>query len=383
MNFLKWFRRRSPPGESASVPLAPSSGASPDPAVPDQITERLEDTSAKQPDQGYGSAENRPRVYVTSTRNLKEDVKRQLVEELGLTGPILEAYLELLEIRQIPSASLDTTLREMAKSYGTLNENLAKLTSSDPTVNAIYEQVLQALGLADFARVEALLNDATDHEVKLAETLPTDEQRPRMLSAAAAKAANGQLKMTQIEYREAAEYFREAVEFVPPDEELVLANYLHELGVALRYAGDYREAEGPLTRALAIRRRLLPEGHFDLAATMYQLAWLYTDQGRYAEAEELYLACLKIYEAAHGPQDLNVAATLNNLAGLYETLGRYDEAEPLYLRDLAISEKALGPEHPDVAITLNNLAGLYEALGRDDEAEPLRGRAAAIESDAR
>jgi hypothetical protein len=42
----------------------------------------------------------------------------------------------------------------------------------------------------------------------------------------------------------------------------------------------------------------------------------------------------------------DVATSLNNLASLYEMQGRCSEAEPFYQLKLAILEKAFGPEHP-------------------------------------
>ena len=71
---------------------------------------------------------------------------------------------------------------------------------------------------------------------------------------------------------------------------------------------------------------------------------------------------------------LKVAATLNNLAELYTTQGRYTEAEPLYKRSLTIWEKALGPNHPNVALSLENIAALYRATNRAAEADKLEKR---------
>ena len=86
--------------------------------------------------------------------------------------------------------------------------------------------------------------------------------------------------------------------------------------------------------------------------------------GLYPQAEPLYKRSLAIREKALGPDHLKVAATLNNLAELYTTQGRYAEAEPLYKRSLAIWEKALGPNHPNVALSLENIAALYRATNR-------------------
>ncbi len=115
-------------------------------------------------------------------------------------------------------------------------------------------------------------------------------------------------------------------------EGLVLAEYLVSLGYGLILCGDYAPAEGPLTRALAIRESELEPNHPKIATALYYVGWLYKDQGR------------------------------------------YEEAEPLYQRSLAIKEKVLGPEHPSVATTLKNYAGLLRKMGRDNEARALEAR---------
>ena len=55
------------------------------------------------------------------------------------------------------------------------------------------------------------------------------------------------------------------------------------------------------------------------------------------------------HEKALGADHPDVAATLNNLAVVYTAQGRYADAEGLYKRALAIKEKALGADHPAVA----------------------------------
>jgi hypothetical protein len=70
----------------------------------------------------------------------------------------------------------------------------------------------------------------------------------RLLSAAASKAENGDLKETLFSYSEAATYYRQAAELVesmPPGSEAMLARYLFNWGFASYSAGDYRGAEPP------------------------------------------------------------------------------------------------------------------------------------------
>ena len=73
-----------------------------------------------------------------------------------------------------------------------------------------------------------------------------------------------------------------------------------------------------------------------------------------------------------------MAASLNNLAILYSAQMQYSQARPLLQRALEIWVNTLGSYHPDVATGLENLAQLQRKTRQDKEAESLEKRAAAI-----
>ena len=148
------------------------------------------------------------------------------------------------------------------------------------------------------------MNEASAKDLAAAERQES-VARQRRLSAARSKANNGALKRTQFAYREAAEYYRQAAALLPAEALVQRAEYLNLQGRALYDAGDYRDAEGPWTQALALR------------------------------------------EQALGPEHPDVAQSLNNLAELYRTQGRYAKAEPLYERSLAIMDEKAAPLGPD------------------------------------
>jgi tetratricopeptide (TPR) repeat protein len=204
-------------------------------------------------------------------------------------------------------------------------------TSNDPAVIALKREASKALKAGDFAQAEKLLTDAAIKDIKGAQQFDTMYTK-RLLSAAASMAAIGGLKETQLNFGEAASYYRQAaelVEFVSEGAEVTLATYLHYWGFAAYEAGDYGDSEPPLTRTLAIQEKVL------------------------------------------GPEHRDVTISLIVLARLYLGQGRYPEAEPLLQRAIAIQDKVLGPEHPDVALTLSNLAGLYYMRALYGQAEPL------------
>jgi CHAT domain-containing protein len=159
-----------------------------------------------------------------------------------------------------------------------------------------------------------------------------------------------------------------------PDYALSLLN----LATQYQALAEYTRAEPLIQRSLVIYEARLGKDHFLVAASLNNLASLYRDQGQYAKAEPLAQRSLAILEARRGRDDPYVAGSLNNLADLFQKQGQYARAEPLFLRSLATLEARLGKDHPDVAICLDNLAGVYKALALYAKAEPLHQRSLAI-----
>ncbi|MBF0549908.1 MAG: toll/interleukin-1 receptor domain-containing protein [Deltaproteobacteria bacterium] len=311
------------------------------------------------------------------------DLYKKIADKVGVTEAALGNFFEIMTQQAVPPEKLDHTLREIARRYNYLQANLtqAATESEDDQVIALKVRASQALDQGDFDQAENLLNNASELELsaaeKILEALNKTAER-QFLAAAASKAEAGDLKMTQLAYAAAADYYGRATELVPAGSELVRANYLHQQAGALYDAGKYAEVEPPLKISLDIRERLLEPNDPTIGNSLNSLAGLYHAQGKYDQAETLYLRALKIAEIALGSEHPTLAASLNNLARLYQAQGKYAQAEPLYQRALKIAEKALGPEHPHTSTTLNNLAGLYVAQGKYHEAEPLFQRALKI-----
>jgi tetratricopeptide (TPR) repeat protein len=272
--------------------------------------------------------------HITTIQGISEERHERLAKEFGVTRSALTSFFNILEQQQVPPEDLDHTLRQIAMSYKDLHAKLQRFNPDDPVVMALKQQAHDALEAGEFTRAEALFNEASAKDLEAVQQLQ-GVAATRLRSAAATRAANGDLKRTQLAYAEAAVYYRQAVDLLEsvPTANLELAEYLHAWGLVSYKAGEYPAAEPLFQRALAIREHTL------------------------------------------GPSHPDVAQSLNNLALLYQAQGRYAEAEPLCQQDLAISEKALGPEHPDVATSLNNLAALYQTQGRYGMAEPLLHRA--------
>jgi len=64
-----------------------------------------------------------------------------------------------------------------------------------------------------------------------------------------------------------------------------------------------------------------------------------------------------------GENNTRMAASLQQLAYLYTALGRYSEATDLYNRSLAILQSCLDSSHPEITDALNKLAWLQLKCG--------------------
>ncbi|MBL8251927.1 MAG: tetratricopeptide repeat protein, partial [Candidatus Competibacter sp.] len=299
---------------------------------------------------------------------------RRLAGELSVTQSALESFFKILEKAQVPQRDLDSTLREIAKRYKDLQAKLDGFGSDDPEIETLKRQAEEVLDAGDFERAEKLLNQASERDIRAANELQAIAKK-RLLSAAAAKAANGGLKYTQLAYAEAAAYYRQAAELVPAGEESTLATYLLFQGMNLGTAGQYPAAVQALERSLSLREKALGPDHPDNALNLILLATLYSAQDKLIEIEPLYLRALAIQEKALGPDHPDVALSLNGLGFLYRARGQYAKAEPPLQRALAILEKSAGMNPEAMFPILLNLAQLYRTQGRYAEAEPPLQRA--------
>jgi len=101
-------------------------------------------------------------------------------------------------------------------------------------------------------------------------------------------AANGDLKITQLAYREAGEYYERAAKLLPTGSEEALADYLNWAGYAFHHAALYNRAKPLFEKALAIREKVYSEEHPLVATSLNNLAALYYFQGDYDQAKPLF-----------------------------------------------------------------------------------------------
>ncbi len=308
------------------------------------------------------------------------DRYEQISQKFGVTDAAVVNFFRILGENKVATGDLDAKLREIAAQHLTLLKQAAAQAGDDPQVAALKQQAVAAIGAGDYARAEALLQQAFDADLAAAKKA-LDAANQRYLTAAKTKADLGQLARTQLHYAAAAQAYQAAADLVPASAPLMRADYLSWAGRVAVEAGNYPLARNAFTEALSICDKACGPDDALLGNSLNNVALVEKSQGHYAEAEPLFKRALAISERMFGPEGPDVAGSLSNLADLYEAQGRLEQAEPLFRRALAIGEKAFGPQDPQVALYLTNLGALSN-LYRAAEAEPLFERALAIDEKA-
>jgi tetratricopeptide (TPR) repeat protein len=174
--------------------------------------------------------------------------------------------------------------------------------------------------------------------------------------------AGGEWKATDILERGAERVQRELGK-----EPETQAKLLDTIGGVLCTLGLTAKARPLLERALALRRRLLPRDHADLAATLHNLAFLHHQNGDYTAASRLYREALAIRQKHARTDSAALSATMLNLAWLLLDLEEFPAADRLFKETIALRAY----DDRAVAIARAGLVASYVTQGKFAEALPL------------
>jgi len=150
-------------------------------------------------------------------------------KQLGVTEAALENMFRTLGKQKVPPEKLLQTLAEIAQNYQKLQEQMQSLTSDDKETESLRQKAKLAIDQGRYEEAERLLNAVEKSEIELARKSHTESER-HLLKAAASRVAQGDAKLTQLEYLKAADHFKHAYE-------MVLASYTKEhWGCMVKYA---------------------------------------------------------------------------------------------------------------------------------------------------
>ena len=75
-------------------------------------------------------------------------------------------FFRILGERKVPIEDLDAKLREIAARHLTLLKQVETLSGEDPQVDALKKEAVAAIGAGDYARAQALLEQAFDADLR-------------------------------------------------------------------------------------------------------------------------------------------------------------------------------------------------------------------------
>jgi tetratricopeptide (TPR) repeat protein len=192
---------------------------------------------------------------------------------------------------------------------------------------------------------------------------------------------NGWRHFDKGEFVKAAERFDLAIKEVRPfaniDRRLLSRSYC-DLARALYQQGRYAEAEPLAVWALSERaadKRTKPDSMFQC---VYVLAIIHKAEKHYTDAEQLLKRAIALQEKNVGPNHPGTAATLEQLAVVYTEQDKNGEAALLYRRLLSIYEQFNPDQNLDLADTAERYSAVMEKMHRPVEAERWKERAQTI-----
>jgi tRNA A-37 threonylcarbamoyl transferase component Bud32 len=150
--------------------------------------------------------------------------------------------------------------------------------------------------------------------------------------------------------------------------------YMNE-GVVRLHETDFAGALELARRAAALKRKVLPPGHPDIANSMNSEAEALASLGHLDEALRINERILAIFSTAYGPAATEVAYTLSNRGEYLVGLGRAGEALAPLREALAAWQAQIGPDHQFLAFPLTATGRALLALRRAAEAVPPLERA--------
>nr|MDZ8048953.1 tetratricopeptide repeat protein [Nostoc sp. DedQUE02] len=160
----------------------------------------------------------------------------------------------------------------------------------------------------------------------------------------------------------ALNYYQQALNLCPAEDERELASIYHYLGILKADKGEVDEAITLYNQSLEITERI---GYVQgKVATLHCLGHIYANKGEVEAAIALYNQVLEIDERTGNVQ--GKAETLNQLGIVYANQGEVDEAIALFNQSLEITQRIGNLQGK--AVTLHELGHIYANKGELEQA---------------
>ena len=166
------------------------------------------------------------------------------------------------------------------------------------------------------------------------------------------------------DYEESEQLLRESLAMyrrLLGDKHPEVAMSLHNLAQVLELEGDLNGANSTFQQALAMQRELLGNVHPDVALTLYNLAWVIHDQGDTHRAADTARESLAIYRKVFPDDNTDVARGMTQLGYMLTQAGDYSSAATYLQEGLGMRRRLFGSSHPEIASSLLYVAILQVA----------------------
>ncbi len=322
-------------------------------------------------------------------RNISFEQLREVSDELAVTKSALKSFFKILEQKQVPLEDLDSTLRKIAEDYKKLKEKLESSHSDDPVSEELRRKAKETLEAGEFDRTEGFLNQAREHNIKVAGRLKemadiflsaaengnsADAQLKYriyerlketadkyLLSAAESAAMNSCLAAIQLKYN--LKYYQDAlVIYRKIGDRHGEAEALYNIGLIYSKKGDSGNALKYYQDALAICREI-GDRHGE-AGVLYNIGLIYSEKGDSDNSLKYQQAALEICRKIgyrHGE-----AEVLHNIGLIYSEKDDSDNALKYYQDALAICRE-IGYRHSEAEV-LYNIGLTYSEKDDSDNA---------------
>ncbi|CAF1095706.1 unnamed protein product [Adineta steineri] len=188
----------------------------------------------------------------------------------------------------------------------------------------------------------------------------------------------GKIKYNQGEYSEALTYYEKSLAIkqkIFPSNHLNLAHSYNNIGLVYDNMGDYPKALSYFEKDLAIGQQSLPSNHPDLGTSYNNIGTVYDNMKDYPKALSYYEKALAIQQQSLPSNHPSLGMSYYNIGSVYGQMGDYPKALSYFEKALAIEQQSLPPNHPDLGASYNNIGGVYDSMGDYSKAHSFFERA--------
>ena len=301
---------------------------------------------------------------------------------LPLSGMPVVEFESFIDLENYPNSKSndgwgeDSTISNLVKSgwIKRINGEVSKITLhpivSEVTVNELKPGITEDKCKNFCDSVSELIDKNNlksvdtykDIFVSSADTLIKNKDRDSLVYVAKIASVLGDLAY----YSESLCYYTKVLairEKVLPENHPDIATSYNNVGYAYGKLGDHKKELEYKLKALAIEEKVLPENHPDIATSYNNVGYAYGELGDHKKQLEYYLKALGIREKVLPENHPDIAASYNNVCSAYSDLGDRKKALEYLLKALAIREKVLPENHPVIATSYNNVGHAYGELG--------------------